>query len=155
MHGEPSSIECVRTYLRRDVESQTWLYEVTGSSLGVTESWRGTSDHYHAERRLTIIDAALNALTRRLSVTIVPAAHGPPTVRGEQRRPARPPAVSRATLVPCTASYQSRGPHPPSKLQVKDLIVTGGEERVASACGRLLPHARAGSIHYSLLGFLR
>ena len=50
MHGEPSSIEYVRTSegtLRHKIR----LREVTESSLGVPESSLGTSGHRHAERR--------------------------------------------------------------------------------------------------------
>ncbi len=60
--------------LRRDVRTQISLYEVAGSTLGVTESSLGTSDHCHAGRNLTVIDAAVNALARRLYLTVAPGA---------------------------------------------------------------------------------
>jgi hypothetical protein len=50
------------------------LYEVAGSSLGVAESSLGTSDQRHTQRRLTVIDATVNALARRLYVTVAPGA---------------------------------------------------------------------------------
>jgi len=64
----------VRKDLRRDVRTQISLYEVAGSSLGVTESSLGTSDRCHAERRLTVLDATVNALTRSLYATVTPSA---------------------------------------------------------------------------------
>ena len=60
--------------LRRDVAAQIRLHKVAESSPGVTESSLGTSAHCHAQRRLTVIDTAVNALARRLSVTVAPGA---------------------------------------------------------------------------------
>ncbi|MGB7795061.1 MAG: hypothetical protein WBL53_02190 [Pseudonocardiaceae bacterium] len=40
----------------------------------MTESSLGTSDHCHAERRLTVLDATVNALTRSLYATVTPSA---------------------------------------------------------------------------------
>ena len=57
--------------LRGDVTTQIWLREVTGSLLGVTENLLGTSDHRHAGRNLTIIDAAVNAQAPRLYATVM------------------------------------------------------------------------------------
>jgi hypothetical protein len=73
--------------LRRDARSRIWLYAVTESSLE-------TSDHCHAERRLTAIDPAVNALPRRSHVTAERATElddpwqarsvAPPTIPREQ-----------------------------------------------------------------------
>lgn len=66
------------------------LYEVAESSLGVTESSLGTSDQRHTERRLTVIDATVNALARRVYTTLAPGATAGPPFRSPGPRSSNP-----------------------------------------------------------------
>ncbi len=82
------------------------LYEVAESSLGVAESSLGTPDQRHAVRRLTVLDAAVNALARRVYVAVAPGATAGLPFRVSSADQLGPGGIS-GDLVSSTVAYRS------------------------------------------------